>query len=49
VVWSCEEGHGGRRVAIGGGNGSVGEKESRKTNENLERYNEEAFGAVRSG
>jgi len=30
-------------------NGSIGEKERRKTMENLERYSEEGFGTNRSG
>jgi len=38
MVWSCEKGNGGRSVEISGRNGSIGEKESRKTKENLERY-----------
>jgi len=31
MVWSCEKVNGGRNVEISGGNGSIGEKESRKT------------------
>jgi len=31
-------------VEISGRNGSIGEKESRKTEENLKRYSEEGFG-----
>jgi len=34
LQWSCEKGSGGRSVEISGRNGSVGEKESRKTKEN---------------
>jgi len=40
MVWSCEKGNGGKRVAISGRSGSIGEKESMKTKENLERYSE---------
>jgi len=49
MVWSCEKGNGGRSVEISGRNGSVEEKECRKTKENLERYSEEGLGAIRSG
>jgi len=40
MVWSCEKGNGGRSVEISGDNGSIREKVSRKTKENLERYSE---------
>jgi len=40
MVWSCEKGNGGRSVEISARNGSIGEKENRKTKENLERYSE---------
>jgi len=46
VMW---EGNGGKSVEISGGNGSIGEKESRKKRENLERYSEKGFGTTRSG
>jgi len=36
-------------VEISRGNGSIREKGSRKTKENLKRYSEEGFGANRSG
>jgi len=36
-------------VEISGRNGSVGEKESRKIKENLERYSDEEFRTIRSG
>jgi len=49
VVWSCEKGNGGRSDEISGRNGSVWEKESRKTKENFGRYSEEGFGAIKSG
>jgi len=49
MVWSCKKGNGGRSVEISERNGSVGEKESRKTNENLERYSEEGYETNRSG
>jgi len=44
MVWSCDKGNGGRSVVISGRNGSIGEKESRKTKEYLERYSEGGFG-----
>jgi len=45
MVWSCE-----KSLEIRGRNESVGrEKESRNTMENLKRYSEEEFGAIRSG
>jgi len=37
MVWSREKGNGGCSVEICIRNGSIGEKESRKTKENLER------------
>jgi len=49
MVCSCEKGNGGRSIEISGGNGSIGEKGSRKTKENLKRYSEEGFGINRSG
>jgi len=49
MVWSYGKGNGGRSVEISEGNGSIGEKESRKTKENLERYSEEGFGTNRNG
>jgi len=49
MVWSCEKANGGRSIEISGRNGSFREKKSRKTKENLERYSEEGFGAIRSG
>jgi len=49
MVWTCENGNGGRSVEISGRNGSIREKESRKTKENLERYSKEAFGTNMSG
>jgi len=48
MVWSSEKGNGERSVEINGRNRSIGEKESRKTKENLERYSEEGFGTNRS-
>jgi len=48
MVWSCENGTGGRSVEISGKNGSIGGK-SRKTKENLERYSKERFGTNMSG
>jgi len=49
MVWSCEKGNGWRSVEISERNGSVREKESRKTKENLERYSEVGFATNRSG
>jgi len=49
MVWSCEKGNVGRNVENSGRQGSIGEKETRKTKENLERYSEEGFGTTRSG
>jgi len=49
IVWSCKKGNGGRSVEISGRNGSIREKGSRKTKENLERYSEEGFGTNWSG
>jgi len=49
MVWSCKKGNGWRNVEISGKNGSIGEKESRKTQENLERYSEKGFGTNTSG
>jgi len=49
MVWSCQKGNGGSSVEISGRNGSIGEKESRKTKENLERFSDEGFGANRRG
>jgi len=46
---SCEKGNRGRSAEISGRNGSIREKESRKTKENLERCSEEGFGTNRSG
>jgi len=48
MVWSCEKGNGERSVEISGRNGSIGEKESRKTKENMEKFSEEGFGTNRS-
>jgi len=45
----CEKVNRGRSVDISGRNGSIGEKESKKTKENLERYSEEGFRTNRSG
>jgi len=49
MVWSYEKGNGGRSVEISGRNGSIREKESRKTKENLDKYSEEGFGTNRRG
>jgi len=50
MVWSCEKGNGGRSVEISERNGRIGgEKESRKTKGNLERYSEEEYGTNKSG
>jgi len=49
MVCPCGKENRGRRVEISEGNGSIGEKESRKTKENLERYSEEGFGTNRNG
>jgi len=48
VVWSCEKRNGGSSAEINEGNGSIGEKGSRKTKEVLERYSEEGFGMKES-
>jgi len=44
MVWSCEKGNGGRSAEINGGNGSIGEKGSSETKENLEINSEEGLG-----
>jgi len=44
VMWE-----GKRREEVSERNGTIGEKESRKTKENLERYSEEGFETIRSG
>jgi len=49
MVWSFEKGKGGMSVEISGRNGSIVEKESMKTKENLERYAAEGFGTNSSG
>jgi len=49
MVWPCEKGNGRKGVKISGRNGSIKDKESRKTKENLERLSEDRFGTNRSG
>jgi len=49
MVCSCEKRKGGKSVEISGRNESIGEKESKKTKKNLERYYEERFGTNRTG
>jgi len=49
MVWSCEMGNGGMSVEISGRNGSIGEKESSNTKENLKRYSEEGLRTNGSG
>jgi len=49
MVWSGKNGNGERSVEISGRNGSIGDKESRKTKENLDTFSEEGFGTNRSG